>query len=970
MAHCKTRLVIQPSWAHDGLAPEPESSYICRVRDEEGGPSCFRLGVEGQRPKPQGYKSIRKCQDGLPSPLALGSRLRQGLGLFKFRQVDWTGLPAAPRTGNRTTIQGSSCHRVGYSRHSLACSMSGEKKSWPKLRSPFRRTVPQETPRKRSDTSLGDSKISNTTLIVPVFEVEPRKTSQHVAHTENVRSFSTEESCMSHLQNSSASHGDSYDSSWSAQTGCTTPGANFGSFSAAYPENCSPRISGDLEGRLGNAYRHIQNMPPSPISPTISQLTGDPRTYHKQLGVPQHSVINQPTLKMPSLPNPHATHARSHSQPLPSSFPFQSLPTSWTWDDVPEPSSAPRFRHAQYHQPPSSQIDINDRPNAYRHPITTSVHSSQTSPAMILGPAKPYPVGAVAPLSPQPEDGHITELPLRRRSKLIKRQSAALSHVSSPSQLSNRITSEETRTAEDGYSARSPLQKRSKLIKRRPSLVSHVSSSPPSSSYHIASEETSTPPSYNQESNSNKDARNQCLLPLVRPPSPLRLDIPIHQPWHDRRTNFELSPMQRRHHSSASIALSASSTQKASPSTEALASLAWIGASPMSTSVSTPSGNSHYTQTSAVPIDEEINISMAMDENLSDEAVVEHLDIIRKRSCKDKHRSLPVPRATSHGPASIPLSKQGSGHLFQLGDHFASHPSSSCRSEESESVPPLPVILDDAELDTDDAALWSTARKALFCIREIIGTEKKYQGALKMLLTGQTANQPPPQLLTYLPDLIRASEALLKAFLDDPSAWGISTAFMACEDDIEVAMVSWCSVAGSFFTDTPSHEDESVIMGGKRRLRKSMLSTTNNPLTTVMEKSSGNSSPACSSPPPLLTLMNEAGSRIRDRQRTVEHYWKVSDDGGAESHAGRRPRVNSADSPSKGEPPTRRQSVRDLAIQPTQRVMRYVLLYRDLLENTPLTSPSRALVERALEAAARIANKCDHAQDNAAFFHR
>lgn len=42
----------------------------------------------------------------------------------------------------------------------------------------------------------------------------------------------------------------------------------------------------------------------------------------------------------------------------------------------------------------------------------------------------------------------------------------------------------------------------------------------------------------------------------------------------------------------------------------------------------------------------------------------------------------------------------------------------------------------------------------------------------------------------------------------------------------------------------------------------------------------------------------------------------------------------------------------------------------DLLRSTPLTSPSRALVERALEAATRIANKCDHAQDNTAFLHR
>lgn len=838
--------------------------------------------------------------------------------------------------------------------------MLGEKKSWPKLRFPFRKTAPHETPRKRSDTPGDRDKVSNTTLHVPVYEVEPRKTSEHAPHTESVRSFST------WTQNSSASHGDSYDSSWSAQTGCTTPSANFGSFSghavspAAYPRTCSPRISGDLEGRLGSAYHQIQNMPPSPISPTIRQMTGDPRT---QFGVPQHSVINQPTLKMPSLPNPHTTHPRSHSQPLPSSLPVESLPPSCTWDCVPEPNSAPRFRHPRvqaqsqkYHQPPSLQFDLNIHPNDH-HP-TTSLHSPQTSPPMILGPIKPYSAGAVAPLLPQPNVR--SELPLQRRSKLIKRQLAALSHVSSPS----HIASEETGTTEDGHISVSPLQKRSKFLKRRSALVSHVSSSPPSPS-HIASEETSTP---NQESNFNKQVRNQGLLPLIRPPSPLRLDIPVHQPWHDRRTNFGLSRTQKSYHSNTSIALSASSTQKASPSTEALASLAWIGASPMCASVSTSSGTSQYTQSSAVPTDEEIHISIAIDENLSDEAVVEHLEVIRKRSYKDKHRSLPIPRATSHGLASMPHSKQG--YLFQLGDHSASNPSSPRLSEESESVTPLPVILDDAESDIDDTALWTAARQALFCIREIVGTERKYQAALKMLLTGQTANQPPPLLLTYLPDLIRASEALLKAFLDDPSAWGVSTAFMACEDDIEAAMVSWCSVAGNFFTESPTHEGESATMGGKWRLRKSLLSATNNPLTTVVEKSSRNSSPTSSSPPPLLTLMNEAGSRIRDRQRTVEHYWKVPDDGGAESHAERPRRVNSADSRSKGEPPTRRQSVRDLAIQPTQRVMRYVLLYRDLLRSTPLTSPSRALVERALEAATRIANKCDHAQDNTAFLHR
>jgi len=63
-------------------------------------------------------------------------------------------------------------------------------------------------------------------------------------------------------------------------------------------------------------------------------------------------------------------------------------------------------------------------------------------------------------------------------------------------------------------------------------------------------------------------------------------------------------------------------------------------------------------------------------------------------------------------------------------------------------------------------------------------------------------------------------------------------------------------------------------------------------------------------------------------------------------------------------------AVRDLAILPTQRVMRFVLLYRDLLDNTPENSPTRPLVEKALEGAIRIADKCDRAQGNAAFLRR
>jgi len=54
----------------------------------------------------------------------------------------------------------------------------------------------------------------------------------------------------------------------------------------------------------------------------------------------------------------------------------------------------------------------------------------------------------------------------------------------------------------------------------------------------------------------------------------------------------------------------------------------------------------------------------------------------------------------------------------------------------------------------------------------------------------------------------------------------------------------------------------------------------------------------------------------------------------------------------------------DVAIMPSQRVLRYVMLFKELLRHTPNASPSRPLVEKALEVAMRIAQLCDNAQQN------
>lgn len=57
-------------------------------------------------------------------------------------------------------------------------------------------------------------------------------------------------------------------------------------------------------------------------------------------------------------------------------------------------------------------------------------------------------------------------------------------------------------------------------------------------------------------------------------------------------------------------------------------------------------------------------------------------------------------------------------------------------------------------------------------------------------------------------------------------------------------------------------------------------------------------------------------------------------------------------------------TLQDIAIMPTQRVARYVMLYQDLLKTTPSTSRSYPVVSEARACALRIAKSCNEAQRN------
>lgn len=172
----------------------------------------------------------------------------------------------------------------------------------------------------------------------------------------------------------------------------------------------------------------------------------------------------------------------------------------------------------------------------------------------------------------------------------------------------------------------------------------------------------------------------------------------------------------------------------------------------------------------------------------------------------------------------------------------------------------------------------------------------------------------------YVSALVRVSEMLLKCFIEDPSAWGVSTAFVTSEDELEATMVSWCTVAGAFFTDG---DPLSSSQTGRWRLRRSGVMSS--PPPSVTKRSSVFPNPQL---PPMLSMICTAS---KAKERLADEYC-----------AGQVPQTeqtipvslqkleNTNSQSSTGQPPSRKLSVRDLAIQPIQRVMRYVLLYRGM----------------------------------------
>jgi hypothetical protein len=300
-------------------------------------------------------------------------------------------------------------------------------------------------------------------------------------------------------------------------------------------------------------------------------------------------------------------------------------------------------------------------------------------------------------------------------------------------------------------------------------------------------------------------------------------------------------------------------------------------------------------------------LAMAMtDEGMTDEALVEALERIRiQRDSSDSDTSSAVWDVNQDTwNWNLQWDKEGIDDTTrELGiPHTTSLPTFPLHH--SLSVPSSPKF----------AAAWHTARQALLTCRELVRTERHYLSSLTLLIASETATLPPPLMIHYASQLAAVSQRFLTHLEADPSALGVAAAFLGVEEPLEGAFVGWCGVVGIWF------EAPSSPMIPKRRLSKGR-SEEDIPEFGASAAHTGNgyirrNGNSWRRNVPTMTSLNESTATLSQGLTPSFSYsflnWRRDRSGNGPSTNGN----------------TKKPPVRDLAILPTQRVLRYVLIYR------------------------------------------
>jgi len=224
---------------------------------------------------------------------------------------------------------------------------------------------------------------------------------------------------------------------------------------------------------------------------------------------------------------------------------------------------------------------------------------------------------------------------------------------------------------------------------------------------------------------------------------------------------------------------------------------------------------------------------------------------------------------------------------------------------------------------------WVAAQRALLTCRELILTERHYIAQLSALVQQHTATPPPPLMCDYAKELLRASERVLKGMEKDPSARGVARAFLEREEEVQGAYIRWCGAVGRWFSDDGFGRDGSAAVGRPsldlsevgNRVRQLSVKRRNRVASKMDVDKSG-------------TPVTRPEGEDTSLKRTVSTWRKSMPSLSFETPAlyggGDRKREKESEQEA-ASPPTRKLAIRELAILPTQRVMRYVLMYQGML---------------------------------------
>ncbi|KAF7436227.1 hypothetical protein PC9H_003056 [Pleurotus ostreatus] len=188
------------------------------------------------------------------------------------------------------------------------------------------------------------------------------------------------------------------------------------------------------------------------------------------------------------------------------------------------------------------------------------------------------------------------------------------------------------------------------------------------------------------------------------------------------------------------------------------------------------------------------------DSSITDEVFVEGLEKVRMAAEIWEWRE--SASVTSSIPQLPVLPQRSPIGDIPVGDGNSDHGEEELVStQRRRSQPKLPIR---STSDPSSAQTWQMARRALLICREIVRTERNYLASLHILVDGGTITTPPAPMLTLLQPLVQISTAILKKMERNPSALGVAEAFVSCQEDLESALVAWCSSVGDFFGPSKS----------------------------------------------------------------------------------------------------------------------------------------------------------------------